>query len=271
VVIGYKITPPPPATEVRTAVVISEGIIVNRHVEYRAMLALDIERSSGRGNVALLRIREVLFDALRECMERSGIDWRACVREDLGDGMRVIAPPAVRKPLLLHPFLHDLAGRLRTHNQTADLSTRIRVRVALHAGDLYAGSDGVVSGHPLEVLARLLDATPARDALARSPQSVSLAALMSQHFYDETVPHGYDGIDADTFHQVAFTEKEYTARAWLHLPQSPVVPALDPGTTGDDIGDDRAAGSPTMINNARDSSVLNAVQNGAQHIHHGGK
>ncbi len=78
--------------------------------------------------------------------------------------------------------------------------------------------DGRLAGGSLATLARLLDAPPLRDALERAPQDAPVAALLSQHVYDEVVRHGYPGIELDAFRRVHFTVKETTTYAWLHLP-----------------------------------------------------
>ncbi|MGG2465651.1 hypothetical protein ACO0M4_38810 [Streptomyces sp. RGM 3693] len=241
---------------------------MDQEVEYRALLAVDIEHSAGRGNVAFWQIRDVLSTALRSSFEQSGIDWEACLRDDLGDGMRVTLPPGARKSALIHPLVHELSVRLRAHNRTAGPLTRIRVRIALHAGDVRLGPSGEVTGHPLEVLARLLDATPVRTALAQAPETVTAALLVSPHFYDETVRHGYPGVDPDTFRNVTFTEKEYTAHAWLHLPGSTAVP---PAPTQDRADSEQAHGRSKMVNNASGNGVVYATQHGTQHIHITGK
>lgn len=233
-------------------------------LEYRALLAVDIERSAGRGNVAFARIREVLSTALRESFEQSGIDWAACLHTDLGDGMRVTAPAGVQKTRLLHPLVHELAVRLRAHNRTAGPATRIRVRIALHAGDVHVGQAGEITGRPLEVLARLLDAAAARTALAQAPETVSAAVLVSQHFYEETVRHGYPGVDPDTFCKVTVTAKEYAADAWLHLSGHSVL-AREPATEG--ARGQGAADRSKMVNNASGHGVIYAAQNGTQEIH----
>ncbi|MEU4656708.1 hypothetical protein AB0G32_22670 [Streptomyces sp. NPDC023723] len=227
--------------------------------EYRAVLAVDIEKSSGRGNVPLLRNRETLRSVLRTACARAGVDWTACPRADLGDGLLLAAPAGTRKANLLHPLVRDLAGLLTDHNAAArDDATRIRVRLALHAGEICLTPGGEVAGSPLETLARLLDAPAAREALASAPGTVPLALLMSQHFYDDTVRHGYDGIDPGQFHQVDVKVKELATQAWLHTPgwtpARPKPPAARPD------------GSATMTNTASHGGAVYANQNGDQHI-----
>ncbi|WP_329547576.1 hypothetical protein OG548_28960 [Streptomyces sp. NBC_01356] len=242
--------------------------------EYRAVLAVDIEKSSGRGNVALLRNRDALRTMLGEAFRRSGIDWDACVRDDLGDGLRVTAPAMTQKASLVHPLVQELAHLLREHNRSqSHPTTRIRVRVALHAGEVCRTPSGEIAGSPLEILARLLDAPPARTALARAPETVPVSLLMSQHFYDETVRHGYPGIDPAAFRKVGFTLKELTADAWLHTPgwtssQEPEAETETEVSTKKPAAKkrDRSQGNTKMVNKASGNGVIYATQNGDQHI-----
>ncbi|MET9857978.1 hypothetical protein ABZY93_01430 [Streptomyces smyrnaeus] len=234
--------------------------------EHRALLAVDIAHSAGRGDVALHRIREALSRSLAESFELSGIDWHACLRDDLGDGMRVTTPPGTPKTRLIHPLVHDLTARLRAHNRLAAPPARVRVRIALHAGDVCLGPRGEVTGRPLEVLARLLDAAPARAALARAPEAVTASLLVSQPFYDDTVHHGHPGIEPEAFRRVSLAEKEYAADAWLYLPGHERVP-WEPGPAGAPA--QAGPGEPKMINKASGNGVVYATQNGTQNIHHG--
>ncbi|MFF8989828.1 hypothetical protein ACF09H_07720 [Streptomyces sp. NPDC014983] len=251
---------------------------MNAELEYRAVLAVDVERSAGRGDRALFEIRARLTEMVEEAFAASGVDWAACLRHDLGDGLRVTAPAGTRKAALVHPLVPELVLRLRTYNRGASPLTRIRVRIALHAGDVRVSPDGEVAGSPLEVLARLLDAPPARAALAGAPETVPASLLLSGHFYDETVRHGHLGLFPEDFRKVGFTVKEHTADAWLQLPgwQLPPEPARadEPRTgpesgpkTGEETG--AQAGSKAgskMVNKASGHGVVYATQHGTQHI-----
>ncbi|MFI7272384.1 hypothetical protein [Streptomyces sp. NPDC049879] len=229
--------------------------------EYRALLAVDIAGSAGRGDVALRQIREALGTALREAFARSGIDWGACLRHDLGDGVRVAAPAGTPKTRLLHPLVHELTARLRAHNRLAGPLTQVRVRIALHAGDVYVGPDGTVVGRPLEVLARLLDSVPAHAALEREPGATA-ALLVSRHFHEDTVHQGRPGIDPGAFRRVAVREKEFSADAWLHVPAYEAEPSQEPVGAGEG----GAAGAPRMINRASGHGAVYAVQNGTMNV-----
>jgi hypothetical protein len=240
---------------------------------YRSVLAVDIERSAGRGDPALMTIRHVLREALRASFEQSGIDWGACRVADLGDGLRVTAPAGVAKAALIYPLLDDVAARLRAHNRLAGPATVIRVRMALHAGELRLGPCGGVAGRPLEVLARLLDAPTVRAALAAAPRSTVAVLVLSQHFHEETVPHGYPGIEPEAFREVAISNKEFTARAWLRLAGPPTAAVDGPVGAGpvceaskEPAAQPQRCGPSRMTNRACGHGVIYALYNGVQHI-----
>lgn len=190
------------------------GSAVHRVAAYRPMLSVDIERSAGRGDAGLLDCREVLFGAVRSAAELSGLDWSRCTVSRHGDMLRLIAPPGTDKARLIHPLLQELSHELRQHNRRVGCAHEVRVRAAIHAGEVYV-DDGEVVGHPLELLARMLEASPLREALAAAPKPVTVALLVSEHVYDDTVRQGHRGIDPDTYLPVQFTVKETVATGWL--------------------------------------------------------
>lgn len=243
------------------------GGIVNDLPEYRSVLAVDIERSSGRGNQALLAIRAALTRCLSEAVERSGIVWDACLVEDLGDGLRVTTPSGTARTSLVHPLIPELVARLREHNRLHAAIGQIRVRMAIHSGDVFVGPQGVPAGSSLIVLARMLDARACRDALAKAPESVPLVLLVSQHFYDETIVHGYVGIEAAEFRRVQVEEKEYAAGAWLYVPQGVSVREDEASTRAAPASSPRSDDRSSMTVIATDSAKALGVQHGDVHIH----
>ncbi|MEV6486625.1 hypothetical protein [Streptomyces sp. NPDC051576] len=202
---------------------------MNPRYEYRALLACDIAGSAGRGERRLQEIRGVLRSALSGVLDSADLDARAFSYVDTGDGCQLVAPAALPKAGLLFPLLPELGRRIREHNQHAGPDTRMRIRAAAHAGEIRLDPDGTVSGAPFEALARLLDSAPLRHAAVAGPNGTPVAAILSRHFYEETVGHGYEGLDADAFTAVDVRVKEYAARAWLWYPGSPVGPHVDSG------------------------------------------
>lgn len=184
---------------------------------YRGMFAVDVERSAGRGDPALLEFRQALTRMVREACAESGIVWDHAHHTDLGDGLRVVAHRDVRKIHLLHPLVSSLAQRVRRYNESVREMARIRLRMAVHAGDVHL-QDGAMAGGSLELLARLLDAQPLRELLAGAPAAVTLALAVSDHVYGEVVRHGYSGVDPATYRPVEVMVKRTSVAAWLHVP-----------------------------------------------------
>ncbi|MFF7359889.1 hypothetical protein [Streptomyces sp. NPDC008125] len=197
---------------------------MNPRYEYRALLACDIAGSAGRGEQYLQEIRGVLRTALSDALGTAGPDARGFASVDTGDGFRLVAPARLPKAALLFPLLPELCARIRAHNRHAGPETRLRVRAAVHAGEIRFDPDGTVSGAPFEALARLLDSAPLRNATLAGTSGTPLAAILSRHVYEETVGHGYEGLETDAFTGVDVRVKEYASRAWLWYPGSPVGP-----------------------------------------------
>jgi hypothetical protein len=140
---------------------------------------------------------------------------------------------------------------------------------------------------PLEVLARLLDAPAVHAALRDAPPTTVVALVLSPHFHEETVAHGYPGMEPEAFHEVAVSNKEFTSRAWLRLAGPPAAavdrpadsgstapagePAVGepvvPGVPSEPAADGpRSSGPSRMTNKASGHGVIYATQNGDQHI-----
>lgn len=243
---------------------------MNPRYEYRALLACDIAGSAGRGEQRLQEIRGVLRSALSGALVSAELDARDFAYVDTGDGCRLIAPAALPKARLLFPLLPGLGRRIREHNRHAGPDTRLRVRAAVHAGEVRLDPDGTVSGAPFEALARLLDSAPVRHAALAGPSGAPVAAILSQHFYEETIGHGHEGLEADAFTAADIRVKEYVARAWLWYPGSPVGPRVGPGR-GSGAGEQPTEPEPRTVEQlvqATGNGTVFAVHRGDQYIRH---
>ncbi|MER7182892.1 hypothetical protein ABT404_26055 [Streptomyces hyaluromycini] len=243
---------------------------MNPSYEYRALLACDIAGSAGRGQQRLHEIRSVLRSALSGALAGADLDLRDFGYADTGDGCRLVAPAALPKARLLFPLLPELSSRIREHNRHAGPDTRLRVRVAVHAGELLFDPEHTVSGTPFEALARLLDSAPLRHATLAGTGGTPVAAILSHHFYEETVGHGYDGLEADAFTAADVRVKEYAARAWLWYPGSPVGPRVDPGRdpgSGERPAEPEARTAEQLVEATGNGTVF-AVHRGHQYIRH---
>ncbi|MFE7612561.1 hypothetical protein ACWIG3_34645 [Streptomyces celluloflavus] len=243
---------------------------MNPRYEHRALLACDIAGSAGRGERRLQEIRRVLRSALSDALGIADLNARDFAYVDTGDGCQLVAPAALSKARLLFPLLPELCSRIREHNLHAAADLRLRVRAAVHAGEIRLDPDGTVSGAPFEALARLLDSAPLRHATLAGTTGTPVAAILSHHFYEEAVGHGYEGLEADAFTAADVRVKEYAARAWLWYPGSPVGPRIASDRDAD-AGEQLAEPEPRAVEQlvqAAGRSTVFAVHRGDQYIRH---
>ncbi len=244
---------------------------MNPRYEYRALLACDIAGSAGRGQQRLQEIRSVLRSALSGAFGVADLDPREFVYTDTGDGCQLVAPAGLPKARLLLPLLPELSERIREHNRRAGPGTQLRVRAAVHAGEVRLDPEGTVSGTPFEALARLLDSAPLRHAALAGPDGTPVAAVLSQHVYEETVGHGHDGLESGAFTAAEVRVKEYAAPAWLWYPGSPVGPHGDAGARESGSGEppaDPGARTVGQLVHATGNGTVFAVGRGDQYIRH---
>ena len=86
-----------------------------------------------------MAVRDGLYRVMREAFGRAAISWDDCGR---GDGVLVLVPPHVRKGLLAELLPSALAAGFRVHNGGHLGLEQIRLRAALHAGEVLTTSTG---------------------------------------------------------------------------------------------------------------------------------
>jgi class 3 adenylate cyclase len=198
---------------------------------HRTILVVDVEgfcdrRRTDRDRVAL---RAGMYRALNRAFTRSGLSWNRCYHEDRGDGVLVLIPPEVPKSLLAVPLPAALAIALAEHNDRAAGTARIRLRAAVHAGEVLFDEHGA-TGSALNHVFRLLETGQLRSALGGSPGVLALIA--SDWFYGAVIRHEPA---AGAYRPVRAVVKETDARAWIRLPDAPTrvlalrCPAVEPG------------------------------------------
>jgi hypothetical protein len=184
---------------------------------YCPMMAVDITAFSDlrRGDDAQRFLRAAMYQLLIQAFSDSGLSWSACHHEDRGDGVLVVAPPGAPATALLDPFIDHLQAGLRRHNKFCNDLAKIRLRMSVHAGQVYFDENGV-SGQAVTHLFRMLEADAFKDALAESGSDFALVA--SETLYEEVISHGPGLIDPGMYAPIDIKRKETFARAWLYLP-----------------------------------------------------
>ena len=190
---------------------------------HRAILIVDVERfgDPARTNAHQLAVRDGMYQALRQSFSSGRISWADCVTEDRGDGVLVLVPPVVPKSWLVTRLPGYLAEALVRHNAAHPEQERIRLRMALHAGEVHQDPHGF-AGVSINRAFRLIEAPASRTALRDSSGVVAL--IVSDWFYDEVVRH-HPAAGPSCFRQVHVVMKETEMTAWVRVLESGEAPA----------------------------------------------
>ena len=128
---------------------------------HRAIVVVDVEGfgDQRRTNQHQMAVRDGLYRALQDAFGSAGIPWDDCGHEDRGDGVFVLVPAEVPKALLAESLPPALVTALNTHNDRHPTLEQIRLRMALHAGEVHYDQHGVTAV-AVNLAFRLLDASP---------------------------------------------------------------------------------------------------------------
>jgi tetratricopeptide (TPR) repeat protein len=190
-----------------------------RPAVHRTVLVVDVEHFGDprRTNANQVAVRRGLYRSLWLALEAAGIPRYRCDMEDRGDGVFLLAGGDVPKAAFVEALPLALADALRRHNDTHPEAEQIRLRMALHAGEISYDDHGVTAASVNHTF-RLLDAPALKTALAASPGV--LAVIVSSWFFEEVVWQSSPE-DAATYRHVCVEVKETTASAWISLPDHP--------------------------------------------------
>jgi hypothetical protein len=179
------------------------------------VVAVDIEEFGrySRNNLNQVRIRHGLYRAMQDAFDSSGIPWSACYHEDRGDGVLVLAQADVPKALFVERLPDALTVALIRHNRIHPASERIRLRLALHAGEINYDEHGV-TGSAINHTFRLLNADTFVNALAGS--SAVLAIIGSTWFFDEVIRHS-ESSRMRSYRPAEIRSKETATQGWIRL------------------------------------------------------
>jgi tetratricopeptide (TPR) repeat protein len=182
---------------------------------HRAILIVDVEKfgDPARTNAHQLAVRDGMYKALQEAFARTGIGWADCEVEDRGDGILVLVPPAVPKSWLVVSVPARLTELLARHNDACPAQAQIRLRMALHAGEVHRDEHGFV-GSSINRAFRLIESPASRTALRQSSGVVAL--IVSDWFYEEVVRH-HPGAAPSRFEGVRVVMKETEMAAWVRV------------------------------------------------------
>ena len=212
------------------------------------IVVADIERFSSRDDGMQEYVRRSFYELCRKAFEAAGVPWpqvrpRHTGDGDRGDGSVFLVPAAIPKVRVVEDFVERLHAALRRHNRRASADACIRLRVAIHAGEVTQDDEGR-SGADTIIACRLVDTPVSRTVLAAAERA-ALVLIVSDVIYQGTVRHRLGAIDPTTYEPVHVEVKEMSRGAWIHVPGYSTPPGL---TAADHAaptpsGGDRAAGS----------------------------
>ncbi|AKA02845.1 aromatic ring-opening dioxygenase LigA [Streptomyces noursei ZPM] len=230
--------------------------------QHYAILVVDIEKFGSRGNPTQATLRKRMYELLEHALDEAGIDHRAEPRPvDRGDGVFWLLPGSVPKTELTGRFVYLLQAALRAHARHSSADAALRLRAALHYGEVAWDGRGWV-GEDLNTACRIVDFQPLRDALGAGTRS-ALALAVSDPWYRAVVRHDYPEIDSRTYQAVRFDAKEIKgSKVWIRVPGYDTPPGIepfvadeDPGTPVGAEGEGTAPGNPGKNHNLVNAQV----------------
>jgi hypothetical protein len=191
--------------------------------EYRVILTIDIEDYSIRTDTEQQALQGALISALNGAADVAELDRQAWLTQFSGDGVFAILPYGTDVTRLMDRFLRELDARLGSYNRRRHEQawTRMRVRLAVHAGPVYLDGPTGWPGQHVVLPARLRDSEPARTALAACP-GADLVLIISSEIYRDYVTQGPGHPRPTEFRTVSARVKKQSYVAHLLVPGSDV-------------------------------------------------
>ncbi|SOD61377.1 hypothetical protein SAMN06297387_103127 [Streptomyces zhaozhouensis] len=247
---------------------------------YHTIVVLDVEGFGRRPNTVQSWLRERLRELWEDALGGAGIDWEAGPAPvDRGDGCFLLLPGTVPKEDVTGPFVERLRHGLIAHARTSGEAGRLRLRLALHGGEVGHDGHGWV-GADLNTACRMVDHQPLRDALASVP-GAELVVAVSDEWHRKVISHAHPGIDAREYRPVRFDAKEISGETvWVRVPGHAWSPPAAPVGADDPRADwarrERAAREPAepesrgvRIENNSGIGFVHSIAEGGIGVMHG--
>jgi class 3 adenylate cyclase len=191
---------------------------------HRAIVAVDIERSTIRPDTVKAELRNKIYELFDAALIEAGI--RESYRDpfiDRGDGVLALIHPVDQAPkvVLLNQAIPAFNLSLTDYNaslsRSGETQRQLRVRVVVHAGEVHYDANGCF-GEALDVSFRLLDARRLKRALREAASPLIL--IVSGEIYGSVVRHGYAGIEQHAFRPLVRVEVAGNRyQGWIHIPE----------------------------------------------------
>ena len=140
--------------------------------------------------------------------------WDACIAEDRGDGLLLVAPPQIPTDRIVEGIQRELPARLAAHNSTYAEGAHIQLRLAVNVGPVTTDAIGM-SGDAIIRTARLVEAPPLKTAMTETGRGLGI--IVSEFVYETAVGHSSQLIVAERYQRVDVSLKEFQSPAWMRL------------------------------------------------------
>lgn len=191
-------------------------------LRHHLIICVDIECFSGSSRTDTQRAaaHEGMYRALRAAFDACNVSLEEHHHEDRGDGVLVLLSAATPKDRVVSILPLALVAALAEHNHVHAPQAQIRLRVAIHAGEVQQNSHGVV-GDAVNAAFRLLDSRSLKEALAANSGLVALIA--SEAIYRDVIRHT-PASSPETYRRIGVKVKETETTAWIRLPDNRDAP-----------------------------------------------
>ncbi|WP_156184888.1 hypothetical protein [Allosalinactinospora lopnorensis] len=207
----------------------------------RLTIAVDAESYSSRNQHGQLQLQRDLLAILHQACENGDLNRLEWDRQQQGDGELAILPPGTVEDRTISDFVGELDKALYHHNKMLNHEYRVRLRVAVHQGNIRIGDNGFV-GKAVVAVCRMRDNDQVRRVLAGHPKS-DLVLVVSESIYSDVIEEGTHALYRWRFDPIVIDEpaKDFRANAWIYVPDSASQPEsfLDP----DAVPADESGGS----------------------------
>lgn len=203
--------------------------MMKQYPVHRSLVAVDIEGYSRRRNQGHVELRSALRRILADAFDIAGVEIAPTEQQDQGDGFLTLVRPEVSKVVLVDGLIREIENGLRRYNRYQTEEGKIRLRVALHSGELHIDEAGF-PGEATVTVMRLIEAEQVKTALGNAPRNI--AVIVSDSLYWDVVAHDYAGIVHEEYVQVEVAVKTFRGPAWIRVPGCPVLDAVPNAAPG---------------------------------------
>ncbi|WP_157620791.1 effector-associated domain 2-containing protein [Saccharothrix sp. NRRL B-16348] len=182
---------------------------------HRSFVVVDVESygDPDRSSPQRTAVREGMYQVLMTAFAECDLPWDDKSVDDAGDSLLVLLPADVTKAVLVERLPERVVSALRRHNEIHAHGARLRMRMAVHAGEVHFDDRGR-TGEEMIFAYRILDAPAAKESLKSS--TATLVLVVSDLFYRSVVRHDAAARPGD-YTAAQAKVKEVDARVWVRL------------------------------------------------------